>query len=366
MPPTSWNWQRPDSAPDRMASAHSTYSLQDLSARFELELRGDAAVRIRGVGTLAGAGPDEISFLANPAYRNELPQTRAAAVILKAEDAKACPTHCLVAADPYLAFARLAGLFDPRPAAAAGIHPSAVIGEGAQIGREVSVGPHAVIGEDCSIADGCIIGPGSVLEPGCRLGEACRLFANVTLGAGVRLGKRVIVHPGAVIGADGFGIAFADDHWEKVPQLGSVRIGDDCEIGCNTTIDRGAIEDTVLEEDVRIDNQVQIGHNVHIGAHTAIAGKAGIAGSTRIGKYCLLAGAVGISGHLKVADRTTVAAGSDLFRSIEEPGTSWSAQLPAQPIRDWQRNLARLRKLDDLARRVQKIDKQSEMASDDD
>ncbi|MDT8320070.1 MAG: UDP-3-O-(3-hydroxymyristoyl)glucosamine N-acyltransferase [Xanthomonadales bacterium] len=349
-----------------MARAHSTYSLQDLSARFELELRGDGSVLIAGVGTLAGAKPDEISFLANPGYRNKLPQTRAAAVILKPEDVAASPTHCLVATDPYLAFARLAGLFDRRPAVAAGIHPSAVVADGAQIGSDVSIGPHAVIGEHCEIANGCIIGPGAVLEPGCRLGEACRLYANVTLGAGVQLGKRVIVHPGAVIGADGFGIAFATDHWEKVPQLGSVRVGDDCEIGCNTTIDRGAIEDTVLEEDVRIDNQVQIGHNVHIGAHTAIAGKAGIAGSSRIGEYCLLAGAVGISGHLNIADRTTVAAGSDLFRSVEETGTSWSGQIPAQPIRDWQRNLARLRKLDDLARRVQKIEKQSEMASDDD
>ena len=171
------------------------------------------------------------------------------------------------------------------------------------------------------------------------------------------LGQRVIVHPGAVIGADGFGIAFAGDHWEKVPQLGSVRIGDDCEIGSNSCIDRGAIGDTVLEEDVRIDNLVQIAHNVHVGAHSALAGRAGVAGSSKIGRYCLIAGAAGISGHIEIADRTTVSATSTVFRSVTEPGTTVSAQMPAAPIRDWQRNYARLLRLDELARTVKQIEK---------
>lgn len=340
-----------------MARERTTHRLGDLGARFGLDLRGDPSTTIDGVGTLAGATASQISFLANRAYARDLAGTAAGAVILKADDAADCPTACLVAPDPYLAFARIAALFDPRPAAPAGIHPTAVVAESATLGDAVSIGAHAVIGEDCRIGDGCTIGPGSVLEAGCELGAGCRLYANVSLGFGVRLGRRVIVHPGAVIGADGFGIAFAGDHWEKVPQLGSVEIGDDCEIGANTCIDRGAIENTVLEEDVRLDNLCQIAHNVRIGAHSAIAGGAGIAGSTRIGRYCLVGGAAGITGHVEIADRTTIAAKSAVLRSITEPGLTWSGTVPAQPIRDWQRRVSRLLKLDELARSVKRLEK---------
>lgn len=341
-----------------MAAAISKHSLADLSARFELELRGDPDYRIRGVGTLMTGGPGQVSFLANRAYRKQLSNTRSGAVILSAGDADDCPAHCLVAADPYLAFARIAALFDPRPAGKPGIHPNAVVAETATIGENVSIGPQVVVGEHCTVGAGSTIGPGTVLEEQCSLGESCRLYANVSLGFGVTLGNRVIVHPGAVIGADGFGIAFADNHWEKVPQLGSVRIGDDCEIGANSCIDRGAIDDTVLEEDVRLDNLVQIAHNVRIGAHSALAGRVGIAGSAKIGRYCLIAGGGGVSGHIEIADRTTVAAASAVFRSIKEPGTTWSAQLAAQPIRNWQKNVARLQKLDDLARRLIQIERE--------
>ena len=326
------------------------YSLSDLSARFGLELRGQPDHEICDVGTLEEAGPSQVSFLANATYRRQLPATRAGAVILKAGDAGACPTNCLIADDPYLAYARVATLFDPRPAPAPGVHPTAVVSDSARIGRDVSVGPLAVIGDECEIGDACVIGPGCVLEPGCRLDEACRLFANVSLGYGSRLGKRVIIHPGTVIGADGFGIAFAGQGWEKVPQLGTVVIGDDCEIGANCCIDRGAIGDTVLEQDVRIDNLCQVGHNVRIGAHTAIAGNSGIAGSAHIGPYCLIGGGVGIAGHIEIAERTTVAAASTVMRSVREPGQTVSSQFPAQPIRDWQRNLARLRRLSDKKR----------------
>ena len=340
------------------------YTLSDLSARFGLELRGDPEQRIDGVGTLAEADGSQLSFLANPAYRKQLAATRAGAVILKEADAGNCPTHCLVAGDPYLAYARVATLFDPRPAAAPGVHPSAAVADSATLGSDVSIGANAVVGEDCVIGDGCTIGPGSVLEAGCRLGAGCRLYANVSLGYGTRLGCRVILHPGVVIGADGFGIAFAGDHWEKVPQVGAVVIGDDCEVGANSCIDRGAIGDTVLEEDVRIDNLCQIGHNVRIGAHTAIAGNSGIAGSAKIGRYCLLGGGAGVGGHIEIADRTTVAAASVVFRSIGEPGQTVSAQFPAQPIREWQRNLVRLRRLEDLARRVRQTENERAKASE--
>jgi UDP-3-O-[3-hydroxymyristoyl] glucosamine N-acyltransferase len=341
-----------------MTAGEPSHTLFELSERFRLEVRGDSDCVIDGIGTLASAGPSQITFLANPAYRKALPETRAGAVILSEADAADCPVNCLIAPDPYLAYARIAALFDSRPLTGPGVHASAVVSESASLGRNVSIGANAVIGEGCKLGDGCTVGPGTVIEAGCRLGEGCRLYANVTLGFGVRLGKRVTVHPGAVIGADGFGIAFNGEAWEKVPQLGSVDIGDDCEIGANTCIDRGAVEDTVLEEDVRIDNLCQVGHNVRIGAHTAVAGTSALAGSVKIGRNCLLAGGSGVSGHLNIADRTTIAAGTNVFRSISEPGTTLSSELPARPLREWQRTVARLNRLDDMARRVARLEKQ--------
>ncbi|MCW8872204.1 UDP-3-O-(3-hydroxymyristoyl)glucosamine N-acyltransferase [Pseudomonadota bacterium] len=349
-----------------MPSNRSQYSLSDLSARFELELRGDGEHRIDGVATLSDARSGQISFLANPGYRKQLGTTRAGAVILKESDAADCPTNCLVAPEPYLAYARLATLFDPRPSAPPGIHASAVIAPSARLGKDVSIGAHVVIGDDCDIGDGCTIGPGCVLDSGGTLGAGCRLYANVSLGYGVKIGKRVIIHPGAVIGADGFGIAFAGDHWEKVPQVGTVVIGDDCEIGANSCIDRGALGDTILEEDCRLDNLVQIGHNVVVGAHTAIAAMGGAAGSAKIGKFCLLGGQAAVNGHQEIADRTTLAATSKVMKPITEPGTTWSGLIPAQPIKEWQRSVARLRRLDELQRRVQNLEKQLGNDTEDD
>lgn len=341
-----------------MPASSSKHSLSELSSQFGLGLVGDGNLLIDGVGTLSSAGPSHVTFLANPSYREQLPETRAGAVILRKKDTGFCPTNCLVAKDPYIAYAHVAALFDRRPVAKTGIHPTAEVAESARIGNGVSIEAHAVIADDCDIGDGCVIGAGSVLEAGCHLGQGCRLYSNVSLGYGVRLGKRVLVHPGAVIGADGFGIAFNRDHWEKVPQLGTVVIGDDCEIGANTCIDRGAVEDTVLEQDVRIDNLCQVAHNVRIGAHTAIAANCGIAGSTHIGGNCLIGGGVGILGHLQIAERTTITAGSEILQSITEAGTSWSGSLKSMPAKTWNRNLARLRKLDELARKVHALEMQ--------
>jgi len=349
-----------------MSPPSRQYSLSDLSVRFGLELRGDGEHRIGGVGTLADAGSEEISFLANPGYRKQLGSTQAGAVILKESDAADCPTNCLVAIDPYLAYARIATLFDPRPAAPPGIHPSAVVADSARLGRDVSVGANAVIAGGCVIGDGCTIGPGCVIEADCTLGAGCRLYANVSIGYAVRIGDRVIIHPGAVIGADGFGIAFAGDHWEKVPQVGSVVIGNDCEIGANSCVDRGALGDTVLEEDCRLDNLVQIGHNVIVGAHTAIAAMGGAAGSARIGRYCLLGGQAAVNGHHAIADRTTLAATSKVMKTVKEPGLTLSGLIPAQPIREWQRSLARLRRLDELVDRVQNLESQLGSQTEDD
>jgi UDP-3-O-[3-hydroxymyristoyl] glucosamine N-acyltransferase len=322
------------------------YTLAELAERYRLRLDGDGSHAVSRVATLSEAGPDAVTFLSNPAYRDELMQTRAGAVILREQDAVNNPRNSLIAEDPYLAYARVASLFDHRPVAEPGIHASATVDASARLGEGVHVGAGAVIGPGCEIGDGCSIGPGCVLMEGCRVGAGSRLAANVTLCDGVTLGRRVLVHPGAVIGADGFGIARAPEGWVKVPQLGAVLVGDDCEIGANSCIDRGAIGDTVLEEDVRIDNLCQIGHNCHVGAHTAMAAMTGLAGSSRIGRNCLLGGRSGVFGHLEIADNVTIGAATAVNRSITEAGTTWSGHIPAQPIREWQRIVAHMKRLD--------------------
>ncbi len=329
----------------------TTLTLGEIAARFGLELRGDAATEIRGVATLAEAGPGQLGFLANPRYRAQLASTRAGAIVLRAGDADAFRGAALVAPDPYVAFARIATVYERMPAAAPGAHASAVVADGARVAASASIGPHCVVDAEAEIGEGAILGAHCIIGRGCVVGAQSRLVARVTLVQDVRLGKRVLIHPGAVIGADGFGIAFAKDHWEKVPQLGGVVVGDDCEIGANTTIDRGALGDTVLEEDVRLDNQIQIAHNVFVGAHTAMAGCAAVAGSARIGRYCLIGGAAGILGHLEVADRVTVTAMSLVTHSLREPG-EYSSGTPIQENRQWRRNAARFKHLDDFVRRI--------------
>ena len=342
-----------------MQKSIRSFRLSELAEQFDLQYQGDGDTLIEGVGSLSDATHAQISFLSNPAYREQLASTRAAAVIVSADEAENCPVNSLLAADPYVSYAKIAGLFDPRQRSDPGVHATASIDPSATIGDAVHVGANAVIGPGCVIAQACSIGPGCVLMANCTLGGGSRLLANVTVCEDVTIGKRTIIHPGAVIGADGFGLAFERDHWVKVPQLGTVRIGDDCEIGANTTIDRGAIGDTILEDDVRIDNQVQIAHNVHVGAHTALAGMVGIAGSTTIGKFCLFAGSSGAVGHIHIADRTTVQFRSVVTKSISQPGTTWSAALPARPARDWNRTVAHLHKLEKLAQRVLELEKLS-------
>ena len=332
------------------------YSLEALAERFGLELRGDGERRVTGVGTLGAAGPEQLSFLSNPQYRLQLADSRAAAVVLRAGDAEAHRGNSLIAGDPYVAFAKIAALFEGLSAPSPGIHPSAIVAAGSRVAASASVGPQCVIEAGAIIEDGAVLGAHCVIGERCTVGSQSRLVARVTLVRNVRLGKRVLVHPGAVIGADGFGLAFDRDHWIKVPQLGGVRIGDDCEIGANTTIDRGALEDTVLEEDVRLDNQIQIAHNVTIGAHTAMAGCAAVAGSAKIGRYCLIGGGAGILGHLSIADRVTITARALVTHSIHSAG-EYSSGVPIQESRQWRRNAARFKHLDELARRVQVLEK---------
>ncbi len=334
-----------------MSAARPLHTLAELAQRFDLELSGDPQRAVSGVATLAHAGADQLSFLANPRYRRELGTTTAAAVVLHPNEREHCPVAALLSRNPYADFARIASLFESSPDAAAGIHPSAVVAPDAQIDPTASIGPLVSIGAGSRIAAGAIVGPGCVIGEDCTVGAGSRLVARVTLVTRVRIGRRVLIHPGAVLGADGFGLAMADGHWLKVPQLGGVAIGDDCEIGANTTIDRGALEDTVLAEDVRLDNQIQIGHNVVIGAHTAIAGCTAIAGSARIGRDCLIAGGVGIAGHLEIGDRVTVTAMSLVSRSLPGPG-EYSSGTPIQDSRSWRRSAARFRQLDDIAKKL--------------
>jgi UDP-3-O-[3-hydroxymyristoyl] glucosamine N-acyltransferase len=331
--------------------AATLHTAGELAGRFSLGLAGDAAAAVSGVSTLARAQPHQLAFLANPRYRGQLADTRAGIVVMRAADAEGFPGTALVADDPYAAFARIASLFEPATRPVAGIHPSAAIHPAAAIDAAACIGPFVAVGARSTVAAGAVVGAGCVIGEDCHVGEDSELGARVTLVVRVRLGRRVLVHPGAVLGADGFGIAMDGGRWLKVPQLGGVRIGDDCEIGANTTIDRGAIDDTELEEDVRLDNQIQIGHNVRIGAHTAMAGCSAVAGSARIGRYCMIGGGAGILGHLEVCDRVIVTAMSLVTHSIREPG-EYSSGTPLMDNRGWRKSAARFKQLDALARKL--------------
>ena len=331
------------------------FAASELAQRFGLELRGEDRA-VHGVGTLTSATAEQLSFLANPRYRGQLGDTAAGVVVLHADEADARTGTALLARDPYVEFAKIAALFERKPVRTAGIHPTAVVDASAQVDPAAHVGPHVSIGARSRIGAGASIGPGCVIGDDCEVGEGCELVARVTLVTRVRLGRRVLVHPGAVLGADGFGIAMDRGHWIKVPQLGGVLVGDDCEIGANTTIDRGALGDTVLEEDVRLDNQIQVGHNVRIGAHTAMAGCSAVAGSASIGRHCLVGGGAGILGHLEVCDRVVITAMSLVTHSIREPG-EYSSGTPLMDNRSWRKSAARFKQLDDIARRCKAGDK---------
>jgi UDP-3-O-[3-hydroxymyristoyl] glucosamine N-acyltransferase len=331
-------------------------SLGELAIRFGCELVGDPHSAVTHVATLANAGPQALSFLANPAYRSELAVTKAGAVVVSAGDIENCPVPALISSDPYATYARIAGVLHPPAVFPAEVHSSAIASASARISAGAHVGPRAVIGDGATIADGASVGPGAVVGPRCHVGESTRLHANVTLVEDVRIGKRCIVHSGAVIGCDGFGNARSDTGWIKVPQLGGVQIGDDVEIGANTTIDRGTIDDTVLENGVRLDNLIQIAHNVRIGEHTAMAALSGVSGSTVIGKRCMFGGQSGIVGHISICDDVVIGGATMVSKDIREPGF-YTASFPAEKDRDWKRKVARFRRLDDLVRRVESLEK---------
>lgn len=325
-------------------------NLAEIAARFDCELRGAADVVVERVGTLSLAGANEITFLANPLYRSELAKTRAAAVVLHPDQASDCPTSALISSDPYVTFALIAKFLHPREASIPGIHKTAVIAESAVVPPSAQIGPQVVIGAGTELGESVVIGAGCVIGRDVRIGANTELLARATVMDRVMIGERCVIHPGAVIGSDGFGFAQDDGSWLSVPQLGTVVIGNDVSIGANTTIDRGSIADTVIEDGVILDNLIQIAHNVRVGEFTAMAACSGVAGSTEIGARCLIAGAVGIIGHLQICDDVMVTIGSMVTRSITKPGT-YSGRLPVDEATKWRRNAARFRKLDELAQR---------------
>ena len=313
-------------------------TLAEIARRLGGRVAGDPETRVGQVGSLEHAGAGDISFLSSARFKSRLGATRASAVILSPEFEDLTPLPRIVSEAPYLYFARVSQLFNPLTTQAPGVHPSAVLGRGVTLGTDVSVGAGCVIG------DGVSIGDGSCLYPRVVIYEKCSL------------GKRVIVHAGAVIGADGFGIARDAGGWVKIPQIGGVRIGDDVEIGANTTIDRGAIDDTVVEEGVKLDNQIQIGHNVRVGARTAMAGCVAVAGSADIGRDCTIGAAALILGHLQLVDGVHVSAGTVISRSVRQPGT-YTGMYPFDDNESWARNTALVRHLADMADRIRELER---------
>jgi UDP-3-O-[3-hydroxymyristoyl] glucosamine N-acyltransferase len=326
------------------------FSLGELAVRFGLTLRGEPSLTVRSIATLSHANSGSLSFLANSHYRKQLQATQATAVLLAPADEAACPVAALIDPNPYLAYARIAELMHPEAMPTPGIHPTAVVSAKARIAPSASIGPLAVVEDGAEIGERVSIGPGSIVQQAARVGADSKLVARVNLYARVTLGQRCILHAGAVVGADGFGFAQNGKSWVKVPQLGSVRIGDDVEIGANTSIDRGSIDDTVVEDGVKLDNQIQVGHNVIIGAHSAIAGCTGISGSTSIGRRCMIGGGVGFAGHLTIADDVVLTGFSLVTASITKSG-SYSSGMPVVETRLWRRMVARLRRLESKERR---------------
>ncbi|MDX1481641.1 MAG: UDP-3-O-(3-hydroxymyristoyl)glucosamine N-acyltransferase [Woeseiaceae bacterium] len=329
--------------------------LGTLAVRYGCELDGDPDTEVSQVATLGNAAPGSISFLASPAYRSLLRDTKASAVILSSEFADDCPVDALVTSDPHLTFAQVANELYPRPRFPAGVHPSAVVDDAADVDPSAHVAALAVIESGARVGARVYVGPGTVVGRNCQVDDDAYLAANVTLVDSVSIGKRTILNSGAVIGSDGFGHKMTDTGWLKVPQVGGVRIGADVEIGASTTVDRGAIDDTVIEDGVRLDNKIQIAHNCRIGAHTLIASGTGVSGSTRIGARCVIAGHVGFVGHITICDNVVITGGAVVTKDITKPGV-YSGAWPAEEDRAWKRRVARTRRLDSFEKRLRKLE----------
>lgn len=333
------------------------YSIAQIAKHLGARVIGGENQTISAINALADAQPGEISFLSDKRLQEELKNTRASAVLLNEAAAKHCPTTAIIVDNPYAAYARIATLLYPQRMHSPGIHPSAIVDDGALIDTTAWVGPGTVIEADVVIGANAQVGPNCVIGENVHIGKQTTLVAGVTINHDCKLGERNLLHPGVVIGSDGFGQANDHGKWLKIPQLGRVMMGDDVEIGANTAIDRGAIKDTVIEDGVRIDNLVQIAHNVHIGAHSVIAGQTGISGSTRIGKNCMFGGTVALAGHLTITDHVVLAGRSEVRQSIEEPGM-YGSGTPLEPMKKWLKSAARFKQLDEMSKRLSALEKE--------
>ena len=331
-------------------------TLGELANKLGLVLDGDPECMVSGISTISRSRPDTVTFLADSRYRKSLQDSCASAVILRQSDREYCPVHALISDDPYLSYAHLTALFAPCFEPEQDIHPSSVIHPGARLADNVHIGPHAVIEDEVELADGVVIGAGTVVQHGASIGRNSRLMANVTIYHHCQIGERVLVHSGAVIGSDGFGFAKDRQRWIKIHQIGRVLIGNDVEIGANTCIDRGAIEDTIIEDGVKLDNQIQIAHNVHVGKNTAMAGCVGVAGSAVIGANCAIGGGVGILGHLNIADGTTIASMSLVSHTLHKKGV-YASGTTLDILQSWQKNAIRFKQLDEMSRRLRQLEK---------
>ena len=333
-----------------------SYTLAQLIDGLDAVIQGNPECQVHGVATLNQAQPGELAFLSNPLYKKYLAATQASAVVLTPDDAKSCLVNAIVCKNPYFVFARIAAFFEKKPVAKPGIHPSAVLGENCLIDKAASIGAQVVIGNGVKIAADAVIGPGCIIGDGCEIGEKTVLHAKVTLYHYIMIGQRVIVASGTVIGSDGFGFSKHQGVWHKVPQIGRVVIEDDVEIGANCSIDRGAIEDTVIGKGVKLDNLIQVGHNVRIGDHTAIAGCVGIAGSAIIGKHCLIGGGAGVGGHTTIADNVAVTGMTQVTKSIREPGIYSSGVGGLVTNQEWRKHSARVHQLARIIERVKNLE----------
>jgi UDP-3-O-[3-hydroxymyristoyl] glucosamine N-acyltransferase len=340
-----------------MPSQETSHSLGSIVERFGGELIGDRNILITQIAPLDLAQPCHLSFLAQPKYRSQLQKTKAGAVILGREARDLTLLPRIVCDDPYVYFAKVSAFLNPLKALLPGIHPSAVIAANARVPASATIGAHAFIGENVVLGERAVIGPGCCLSNGVKIGEATFLHPRVVIHHECVIGDRVVLHSGVVIGSDGFGMAMDEGRWLKIPQIGRVIIGNDVEIGANTTVDRGAMGDTVIEDGVKLDNQIQIGHNVHIGAHTAIAACVGIAGSTKIGRYCRIGGAAMIGGHLQIADNVTISGATAVAKPISKAGI-YTSVYPFESHSEWLKNAAHLRHLHELAKKIRELEEQ--------
>jgi UDP-3-O-[3-hydroxymyristoyl] glucosamine N-acyltransferase len=339
-----------------MAAGHT---LATISEYIGATLEGDPTCMINSIASIQRAQSGQLTFLLSQNNEKYLASTQASAVIMQPEFKDRCPVNALLMKDPKLGYAKVAQLFTNPSSLKVGRHTTVIVGDDCVIDDNVCIGPNVVIGHRVTIGANTIIHAGTVIGDDCTIGKSCLIYPNVTFYSDIKVADRVIIHSGVVLGADGFGLVNDQGRWLKIPQLGGVRIGQDVEIGANTTIDRGALDDTIIEEGVKLDNQIQIAHNVVVGAHTAIAGCVGIAGSTKIGRHCMIAGAAGIADHLEIADQTILTAAAVVTHSITKPGI-YSSHVPLQPRAEWTKNAVHLRRLNELAKRVRKLERETD------